>query len=284
MTPDIVVIGHLTRDEHADGSFTLGGAVTFASIAARNLGYRAGIVTSAADDFPEPNLLRDIQIVRVPSPTTTTFRNVYQGNHRTQFVRDVAAHLSPEAVPAEWRTAKIVLLGPLVAEIDRAMLDVFSPQTIRAVSPQGWMRKWDASGRVQAKAWQEAQDLLPHVNALILSEEDLGRFSEYLSLYVALAPMVILTRGDKGCTIYRQRERPLDVPAFPTDMVDPTGAGDTFATAFLIRYYETNDILQAACFANAAASLAISSMGAENMPARAQVEALLAQSNAQELG
>lgn len=277
LTPDIVVIGHLTRDEHADGSFTLGGAVTFASIAARNLGYRAGIVTSAADDFPEPQLLHDIEIVRVPSPTTTTFRNLYQGNHRTQYVRDVAAHLSPDAVPVEWRNAKIVLLGPLVAEVDRAMLDAFSPQTIRAVSPQGWMRKWDETGRVRAKAWQEAQDILPHVNALILSEEDLGGFTERLSSYILLAPMVVLTRGDKGCTIYRGRERPLDVPAFPTEFVDPTGAGDTFATAFLIRYYETNDILQAARFANATASLAIASMGAENMPTRAQVEARLAQ-------
>lgn len=276
MTPDIVVIGHLTRDEHADGSFTLGGAVTFASIAARELGYRAGIVTGAAENFPEPHLLHDIEIARIPSPTTTTFRNLYQGGHRTQYVRDVAAPLSPDAVPAEWRNAKIVLLGPLVGEIDHTMLDIFSQHTIIAVSPQGWMRKWDETGRVRAKAWQEAQDILPRTNILILSEEDLGGFSERLSSYIALAPMVVLTRGEHGCTIYRKRERPLDVPAFPTQMIDPTGAGDTFAIAFLIRYHETNDISQAARFANAAASLAIESEGAENMPTRAQVEARLA--------
>jgi sugar/nucleoside kinase (ribokinase family) len=171
------------------------------------------------------------------------------------------------------------LLGPLVSEIDHTMLDIFSPQTILAVSPQGWMRKWDETGRVRAKAWQEAQDILPRTDILILSEEDLGAFAERLSSYVALTPMVVLTRGDKGCTIYRKRERPLDVPAFPTQIVDPTGAGDTFATAFLIRYQETNDILQAARFANAAASLAIESEGAEAMPSRAQVEALLARAD-----
>lgn len=278
MSPDFVVIGHLTRDEHTDGRYTLGGAVTFASIAARNLGYRVGIVTSAADDFPEPQLLHDIEIVRVPSLTTTTFRNLYQGNHRTQYVHDIAAALSPDAVPVEWRRAKIVLLGPLVSEIDHTMLDIFSPQTILAVSPQGWMRQWDDTGRVRVKAWHEAQDILPRTDVLILSEEDLGGYVERLSLYVGLAPMVVLTRGDMGCTIYRKRERPLDVPAYPTQIVDPTGAGDTFATAFLIRYHETNDVLEAARFANAAASLAIESEGAEAMPSRAQVEALLAQS------
>lgn len=275
MSPEFVVIGHLTRDEHTEADYTLGGAVTFASISARNLGYRVGIVTSAADNFPEPALLHDIEIVRVPSPTTTTFHNLYQGGHRTQYVHDIAAPLSPDAVPPEWRSAKIVLLGPLVGEIDHTMLDIFSPDTILAVSPQGWMRKWDESGRVRAKAWQEAQDILPRTNVLILSEEDLGGYTERLSSYIALAPMVVLTRGEHGCTIYRKRERPLDVPAFPTALVDPTGAGDTFAAAFLIRYHETNDILQAARFANAAASLAIGSMGAENMPTRAQVEARL---------
>lgn len=270
-----MAIGHLTRDEHAEGVFTLGGAVTFASIAARNLGYRAGILTSAADDFPEPQLLRDIQIVRVPSQTTTTFRNLYQGGHRTQFVRDIAAPLHARDVPEAWRGAKIVLLGPLAGEIDRTMLDAFSKQTMLAVSPQGWMRKWDDTGRVRARAWQEAQDILPRTDVLILSEEDLGGFSERLSSYTALAPMVVLTRGEHGCTIYRKRERPIDVSAFSTDLIDPTGAGDTFATAFLIRYHETNDLVQAARFANAAASLAIGSMGAENMPTRAQVEARL---------
>ncbi len=275
MPPDFLVIGHLTRDEQLDGAYTLGGAVTFASIAARNLGYRVGIVTAAADDFPEPHLLHDIEIVRVPSATTTTFRNRYQGSHRTQYVRDIAAPLPPEAVPLAWRRAKIVLLGPLVGEMDRAMLDIFSDETMLAVSPQGWMRKWDETGRVRAQAWREAQIILPRTQVLILSEEDLSGYAERLSSYVALAPLVVLTRGEHGCAIYRKRERPLDVPAFPTQIVDPTGAGDTFATAFLIRYHETRDLVQAARFANAAASLAISSVGAENMPTRAQVEARL---------
>ena len=61
MPPDFVVLGHFARDEHADGSFTLGGVPTFAAITARNLGYRVGIVTSCADDLPQTELLHDIE-------------------------------------------------------------------------------------------------------------------------------------------------------------------------------------------------------------------------------
>ncbi len=276
VTPDFVVVGHLTRDEHADGSRTLGGATAFAAIAARQLGYHPGILTSAAADFPQPALLRDIELVRLPSPTTTTFRNVYQGGKRQQFVRDVARPIAATDLPDDWSDAKIALLGPLAGELASDFVHAFSDNTLVGVSPQGWMRRWDNTGRVRPQAWTLAPDVLPHADVLILSEEDLGGASERLSLYVSLSPMVVLTRGAEGCTIYRQREKPVNVPAFPTQLIDPTGAGDTFATAFLIRYSETQDILEAARFGNAAASLAIESVGAATMPTREQVQARLA--------
>jgi sugar/nucleoside kinase (ribokinase family) len=274
--PDFLVAGHLTRDEHADGTTTLGGAVTFAAIAARNLGYRVGILTGAADDFPEPDLLREIDIARIPSPTTTTFQNRYSQGKRNQYVRDVAPAITAADLPAGWSKAKIALLGPVADEIDPGMARAFSDVTLLAVSPQGWMRQWDETGRVRSRAWTTAAEILAFADALILSEEDLGDFAGLLSSYVALVPLVVLTRGDEGVTIYRQGEPTLDVPAFPSRAVDPTGAGDSFAAGFLIALYETGDILQAARFGNATASLAIESMGAETMPTRAEVEARLA--------
>lgn len=274
--PDFLVLGHMTRDEHPDGSCSLGGAVTYASIAARNLGYRVGILTSAAADYPEPHLLHDLEIVRLPSPTTTTFRNIYEGRHRHQYVRDVASRITAADIPTAWRDAKIVLFGPLTNEVDADVVRVFSPHTLIAVSPQGWMRQWDETGRVKPRAWLEAAQVLPHTNALILSEEDLGGHHERLESYLALAPLVALTRGPEGVIIYRKNEPPLEVPAFPTHAVDPTGAGDSFAAGFLIRLYETNDPLEAARFGNATASLAIASKGASTMPSRAEVEQLLA--------
>lgn len=274
MTPDFLVIGHLTRDEHPEGD-TLGGAATFASIAARNLGYRTAILTSAADDFPTPELLHDIEIVRLPSPTTTTFRNIYDGLHRQQYVRDIALPLCVAHLPAAWRQAKIALLGPLVGELEDALARAFSDETLVGVVPQGWMRAWDQTGRVRHVPWRNAERVLPYVRVLVLSEEDLGDHKEQLEQFVALTPIVALTRGAQGARIYLNGELCVESPAFPTRIVDPTGAGDTFTAAFLIRLYETGDPIQAARFANAAASLAIESVGAANMPTRAMVEARL---------
>jgi sugar/nucleoside kinase (ribokinase family) len=271
MTPDFVIVGHLTRDEHLDGSFTLGGAVSFASIAALKLGYSVGILTSAAEDFPEQHLLEGVEVVRLPSETTTTFRNVYAGGKRQQYVRDIASPITAADIPPDWQNAKIALLGPLNAEVEADVVKAFADATTVAIAPQGWMREWDEAGKIKPRAWTEAVDILPHADVLILSEEDLGGHAERLSSYVELAPLVALTRGEKGVSIYRKGERPLDVPAFRTTLVDPTGAGDSFAAGFLIRLHETNDPLEAARFGNARAALAIARWGAASRPTRALV-------------
>ena len=45
--PEFLTIGHVTRDVHTDGSFSLGGTVTFAALTAYHLGLVAAIVTCA---------------------------------------------------------------------------------------------------------------------------------------------------------------------------------------------------------------------------------------------
>ena len=62
------------------------------------------------------------------------------------------------------------------------------------------------------------------------------------------------------------------MPSFPEDEIDPTGAGDTFATAFLIRLHETGDIEAAARFGAAAASLSVGGVAAAAIPTRDEIE------------
>jgi sugar/nucleoside kinase (ribokinase family) len=61
--------------------------------------------------------------------------------------------------------------------------------------------------------------------------------------------------------------------AFPEDEVDPTGAGDTFATAFLIRFHETGDPAEAARFGAAAASISVGGTGADAIATREEIVA-----------
>ena len=242
MSPDFVVIGHLTRDERAAG-YDLGGTATYAAITARNLGYRAGILTRASEEFPQRELLHDIQIERLTSDRTTTFRNIYHDGRRQQYVHDVAQPIDPQTLPLEWRDARIALLGPIAREVETASARHFGAQTLIGVVPQGWLRQWDENGRVRVRTWDEAPDILPHARVLVLSEEDLGEFAERLNDYVALTEIVVLTRGAKGCTVFQRGCLPFDSPAFHANEFDPTGAGDVFTAAFLIRLYETGDVV-----------------------------------------
>ena len=54
-------------------------------------------------------------------------------------------------------------------------------------------------------------------------------------------------------------------------MVDSTGAGDVFATAFLLRYHEAGDPLEAGSFAACAASCVVEGVGASTLGDRAEV-------------
>ena len=57
--------------------------------------------------------------------------------------------------------------------------------------------------------------------------------------------------------------------------MDPTGAGDCFSMAFIVRMVETGDMDEACRFALAAGSLAVESSGIATIPTRAAVEARL---------
>jgi sugar/nucleoside kinase (ribokinase family) len=58
--------------------------------------------------------------------------------------------------------------------------------------------------------------------------------------------------------------------------VDPTGAGDVFAAAFLVRYHLEGDPWEAAAAATCAASMSVEGEGWSTVPERAALDAALA--------
>ncbi len=272
---DFLVIGAITRDLLADGSFTVGGTVTYSAVTARNLGLSAGIVTSADPSLDVGALLQGISLARRPSPVTTTFENIYHGRDRVQYIRDVAAPIASDDVPAAWRSASIVHLGPLAQELSPDILGLFGGDSLIGVTPQGWMRCWGQDRRVGHCPWESAQAILSRADALIFSREDVDFDAGAIHRYAQWARVMVVTQNWLGCTVYVRGERPRNFPAFHAREVDPTGAGDVFAAAYLIRLKETGDPYVAAHFANCVAAFSVEGTGVTAIPTRAKVEARL---------
>jgi len=72
--------------------------------------------------------------------------------------------------------------------------------------------------------------------------------------------VVVLKNGSLGCTIYT-RDETIPLGVYPTNVVDPTGAGDCFDGAFLCGLLEGKDLLTSAKMATAAASLNTAALG-----------------------
>lgn len=88
--------------------------------------------------------------------------------------------------------------------------------------------------------------------------------------------LVVLKRGVDGSRFFLGNEV-IDVPAFVSTEVDPTGAGDSFAAALLTAFIEGKSIYDAGIFANAVGAFAVSKKGPmEGAPTRAKVDAFLA--------
>lgn len=271
---DFLSIGNITRDVLPNGGYTLGGTVSFAAMTAHRLAHRPGALTRLAPDVPLTGEWDRVVVHRLPSATTTTFRNQYIGQTRQQIVSDVAPPIMASDLPAAWQAVPVTLLGPIAQEADPSLLSVLRGQIIGAV-PQGWMRQWDAHGIVSPQRWAHAETVLPALSVLILSEADLKQ-KEDLAVYRALCPIVIVTYGPRGSQIWQHDEM---TPVGTRSAVesDPTGAGDVYAAAFLIRLVETGQVVEAARFAAVTASFSVEGTGYGAIPERAQVEAWLAQ-------
>ena len=83
------------------------------------------------------------------------------------------------------------------------------------------------------------------------------------------ATAIVVTRDSEGCELHTA-DGVMAVPGFPVDVVDVTGAGDTFSSSFLYAYSATGDLREAAEFANAAAALSVGTVGARGGMTTAQ--------------
>jgi len=271
-TPDYLVIGHLSQDMTPEGPRP-GGTAAYAARTARAFGLRAAIATAChAADLPA-NALEGIAVHCIPSAATTTFALETTPRGRRLHLRARAASLGWEAIPEGWRRAPIVHLAPIAGELPADLAGRF-PGRFVGITPQGWLRAWNADGTIRPAPWPEAEAVLSHATAAVLSLEDLGNDESRIPALAALVPVLVVTRGAAGATLHWQGETHT-IAAPPTQAVDATGAGDIFAAAFFIRLYHTRDPLAAARLAAHTASLSVQRRGLASTLSPAEIRTLL---------
>lgn len=270
-----LAIGHVCRDITPSGP-ALGGSVTFSSLTAHALGLKAALITSAPDGrHPLLDPLQAVETHTVISRYFTTFENVYRPHGRIQTLSARAEPLAFAHVPLEWRSAPIVHLAPVADELDPELAGHF-PGALIGVTPQGWMRQWDQAGQVTFRPWASATQIARVADVIIMSIEDVQGNESLVRALAQQVRLLVVTRGEQGCTLFAQDEaHTFAAPC--VEVVDPTGAGDIFAAAFLIRLHATRDPFSAARFATSLASASVTRVGLDGIPTSSDIDEALSQ-------
>ena len=273
---DFLAIGHVARDEfEGEPTWRLGGTALYAAATAARLGTATALVTRVGPN--EERALADrcvqlgIALRALPSSATTTFGFRYVEGRRLLRLKARARGIAPADVPAEWRTARAVVLGSVAHELDRSLFGTTSSVATVLVA-QGYLREWSADGAIRPREWEDADEIVPLVSAVVLSEDDVAgdlraprRWARSGRVYVTLAErgVLVLDRGAETT-----------IAGYPVArVVDPTGAGDAFAAGLAIAFADGRSPDDCARYANAVASFAVEGVGMDGLADRARVEA-----------
>lgn len=265
---DLLVVGHVTRDE-VDGGVRLGGAASYAALAAACLGYETALVTVAPPDDPLLEPLRRaprLHLRCAPSDVMTTFALDYAGDQRRLWVRRRARALTPDDIPVDWRRPRIAYVGAVAGECDTAFVKALGALFCGA-GLQGWLRRIAADGRVEPALLAEAPEVQnpPILNVAIVSEEDHPGAEGVARRFLGSMGTAAITRGARGSMLWTARQC-IDVPAAPAREVDPTGAGDVFGVVLTLELAHGKPLAVAGRAAAAAAARVVEGPGLGTLP------------------
>ena len=117
-----------------------------------------------------------------------------------------------------------------------------------------------------------AMKLLSRADVVIISEHDVADAS-VIQDWAARARMLVVTLGERGCDVYRAGEVYHSAAFKAGAEVDPTGAGDVFAAAYLWHLHTSGgDWKTAADWANCVASFVVEKRGVSGAPKLVDVE------------
>lgn len=266
----VVVVGNVVLDRVGEG-WVPGGPALYAATMARRMGATVRLVTGLAPWYPE-GPLAPFEVVGHPVERLPRYANAYDadGNRRQLLVDPGEPLRVPDGV---FDGAAAAMFAPAYRELE-APPAVLPPGVTVGVSLQGLLRDTGEGGEVIPRAAPEVA-VAPFARdgwLLFLSEEDTLDALVFARRVAQLGPVVFVTHGWRGAARV-DATATRTYPALPARrVVDPTGAGDCFAAAFLVAFVRTRDEQVAMRMALAAGSLAVEGVGLDGVPDMAAIE------------
>ena len=244
-TNPLLIVGSIAFDDldmptgqHRD---VLGGAATYSSLAASLLAPGAvRVVGIVGEDFPEGHLAelraRGIDTAGVERAAGRTFR--WHGRYSEDLASrtsidtqlNVFADFSPK-IPAAYEKSAFVLLGNIHPKLQVDVLQqARHPKLVAADTMNFWIEREPAA----------LAEMLRRIDLLIINDEEVRQLSGVQNLVRAAADIrkrgpkaLVVKRGEFGALLFDDAGT-FFVPAYPLEEVlDPTGAGDSFAGGLL---------------------------------------------------
>jgi sugar/nucleoside kinase (ribokinase family) len=271
---NVLVAGFMTIDRIELPIRTIssvGGPPSYAGLLCSRFGFDVTALTRIGTDFPDEQLvwlarngLQLRAIDRSQTKKTTRFKLVVKDNDRSLYLLERCEDIGLDQVPDGHFNA--ALISPLANEIpDPVFEEVRRRSDFCFLDPQGYVRSFDASGKVYITPWSD-EKILGNVDALKMDlaecEAITGKelpedaFGKLASKGIRKA---VITRGAEPALILDgNRISKVSVPG--VKVVDSTGAGDIFAGALITCYLRSRDFLWSCCFGIAASSLSLTSI------------------------
>lgn len=304
MQPDLIALGEpmiefnqLSDAGTAHWRMGHGGDTSNTAIAAARQGARVGYLTAlGADDFGD-ELMRlwqsegvdASQVRRSPDAHTGVYFVAHGPNgHSFSYLRagSAASRMRPADLNMDYIAgAKVLHVSGISQAISASACDtVFA--AIDAARQAGVRVSYDTNLRLKlwplARARAISAATVPLCDILLPSLEDAEALTGHhhpdsiIDHYLAAGAQLVVLKMGKAGAILATPEGREPVPGRPVQAIDATGAGDTFDGAFLARVLAGDAPSEAARFANAAAALSTTGVGAvAPMPSEAAVREFL---------
>jgi len=275
-TPDLVVVGNLLVDDlvYDDGRTRMGqpgGALLHAALGAAVWGANVGLVSIVGNDYPRDALqtmasrgvsLEGLRHLDIPGVRVWL---LYENGARRMIPRlgrpsheDVSP--LPGDVPKAYRDAPAFHVAPMPLSRQRAMVEAFGHGD-RLVS-------LDPCEPLSLETLPVFRTCANHTDVVFLSDDELDIASPeeaLASLVRGRTRYVLHKRGRAGGTVYLAGSRTRTWSACPANEVDPTGAGDVFAAAFVAALAKGASLEDALSRAASSAARAVEGIGSESI-------------------